>query len=82
MGRDLLPYLKEVPRGRQRADDELDGRTCPNPRWAERVHPDLPPDEALDRLWDEIVHVCRLDADDPVAAWRERMRRSSPRPTG
>jgi aminopeptidase len=36
------------------------------------VHPDLGPDEALRRLGEQIVHVLRLDEDDPVAAWRER----------
>jgi len=46
---------------------------CPTPGWAAQVHPELPPDEALARLWEQIVHVCRLDEDDPVAAWRERM---------
>ena len=46
---------------------------CPTPGWAELVHPDLPPDEALAKLWEQIVHVCRLDEADPVAAWRERM---------
>ena len=40
--------------------------------WARQVHPDLPPDEALVRLGEELVHVCRLDEPDPVAAWRER----------
>ena len=28
--------------------------------------------EAYERLWDAIAHVCRLDEDDPEAAWRER----------
>jgi aminopeptidase len=46
---------------------------CPTPGWAEQVHPQLPPNEALVKLWEQIVHVCRLDEDDPVAAWRERM---------
>ncbi len=46
---------------------------CPTPGWAKLVHPDLDPDEALLRLWREIAYVCRLDADDPVAAWGERM---------
>jgi aminopeptidase len=36
------------------------------------VHPGLPPEEALDKLWEQIVHVLRLDTPDPVAAWRER----------
>jgi aminopeptidase len=46
---------------------------CPTPGWAAQVHPELPADEALAKLWQQIVHVCRLDEDDPVAAWRERM---------
>ncbi len=46
---------------------------CPTPGWAALVHPDLSPDAALERLWEQIVHVCRLDEEDPVAAWRERM---------
>jgi len=46
---------------------------CPTPGWAQLVHPDLPPDDALAKLWQQIVHVCRLDEDDPVAVWRERM---------
>ena len=31
------------------------------------------PDEAYDRLWEAIAYICRLDSDDPVAAWDERM---------
>lgn len=46
---------------------------CPTPGWAALVHPDLAPDDALAKLWEQVVHVCRLDEADPVAAWRERM---------
>lgn len=46
---------------------------APNPGWARRVHPDLEPDAALEQLWEEIAYVCRLDEEDPVAAWRERI---------
>ena len=46
---------------------------CPSEGWASLVHPQLPPDEALAQLWEQVVHVCRLDEPDPVAAWRERM---------
>ena len=45
---------------------------CPTPAWAQLVHPDLDPDAALARLAEQVVHVCRLDEDDPVAAWRAR----------
>ena len=46
----------------------------PNLGWAQRVHPELEPQAALDKLWDEMVYVLRLDSDDPVEAWRERMK--------
>ena len=44
----------------------------PNESWAQQVYPDLSREAALDRLWDELRHVCRLDEPDPVASWRER----------
>jgi aminopeptidase len=45
----------------------------PTRGWAGLVHPDLDGDEALERLWSEIEHVCRLDERDPGAAWRARV---------
>jgi aminopeptidase len=74
MGRDLLPYVKEVPVIVNERTTSWTIGPSPNPRWAQRVHPELDADQALATLWDEIVHVCRLDSDDPVSAWRERMR--------
>jgi aminopeptidase len=38
------------------------------------VHPELPADEALPQLWEDVAFACRLDEDDPSAAWQERMR--------
>ncbi|HEX5145399.1 MAG TPA: aminopeptidase [Conexibacter sp.] len=46
---------------------------CPTPGWAALVHPGLAPEQALAKLWEQVVHVCRLDEPDPVAAWRARM---------
>jgi aminopeptidase len=43
------------------------------PGWAARVFPNLPPDEGLRRLWDEIAKMCRLDAADPLAAWETHL---------
>jgi aminopeptidase len=40
--------------------------------WARQVHPGLADEEALARLSEQILHVCRLDEADPVAAWKER----------
>jgi aminopeptidase len=36
------------------------------------VFPDLPDDDALARLEQHLMHVCRLDEDDPVKAWQDR----------
>ncbi len=72
-GADLLPYLPETGR-------VVNGRTtnwcvapAPTRDWAEAVYPDADPDDAYDRLWKAVAHVCRLDADDPAGAWRERV---------
>ena len=44
----------------------------PTEAWARVVHPDLEPTAALERLAEQLVHVCRLDESDPPAAWGER----------
>ncbi len=71
-GRDMLPRVPEfgqVVRERKTAWTMV---PAPTPGWAAVVHPDLEPDAALDRLWKDVEYVCRLDAPDPVAAWRQR----------
>jgi aminopeptidase len=71
-GRDQLPFVKEIL-------DVISDRTtnwtvvpCPTAPWAQLVHPDVPAEQALDRLWEEIAHVCRIDEPDPAASWDER----------
>ena len=68
LGRDTLPRVRE-------ANEVLNARTtnwclipCPTANWGQLVHPELEPADALDRLWEEIAYVCRLDEPDPVAA--------------
>jgi aminopeptidase len=40
-----------------------------NPAWAKMVFPDLPEEQAVEKLWEAIFKASRLDTDDPVAAW-------------
>jgi aminopeptidase len=40
--------------------------------WARTVHPGLADEDAVERLWEQILHVCRLDEPDPAAAWERR----------
>jgi aminopeptidase len=44
-----------------------------HPAWAGRVFPGVPPDRAVDQLWDAIARLCRLDQPDPVAAWQRHL---------
>jgi aminopeptidase len=71
-GRDQLPFLRE-------SADVVNARTtnwtavpCPTRPWAALVYPSLDADAALERLWEQVLHMCRLDEADPVAAWRSR----------
>ncbi len=45
----------------------------PTRQWARTVYPELAVDEAVDRLWQDVVHVCRLDEPDPAEAWNRRI---------
>jgi aminopeptidase len=72
-GRDQLPALKETGKVVNARTTNWTIVPFPTAGWARQVHPDLPEDEALARLCQEILHVCRLDEEDPVAAWQERM---------
>jgi aminopeptidase len=39
---------------------------CATPAWAEQVYGE----PGLERLWQALAHVCRLDEPDPIAAWQ------------
>ena len=72
-GLDLLPYLPGTGQLVNLRTTNWCVAPSPTREWAEVVYPDTDPDDALDRLWEAIAHVCRLDEVDPVAAWTERM---------
>jgi aminopeptidase len=72
-GRDLLPYLPEAGEVVNRMTTSWCIVPGPTPSWAEIVYPDLGREEAYERLWDAIAHVCRLDGEDPATAWTERI---------
>ena len=73
LGRDRLPYVREGGKVLNERTTNWTAAPCPTAGWAELVFPDLERDAALERLWHEIVHVCRLDEADPVAAWTARL---------
>ena len=72
-GRDQLPAMKETGAIVNDATTNWTIVPFPTAAWAQQVHPDLSPEDALRRLGEEVLHVCRLDEEDPIAAWRERV---------
>jgi aminopeptidase len=72
LGRDVFPRIKEW----TKVINERTVNWCiapgPSGKWAKLVYPQLDPAEALEKLWEQVLHVCRMDEDDPEAAWRER----------
>ena len=68
MGRDLLPYISEVPRIVNERTTNWTAGPSPNIGWARRVYPDLEPEAALDKLWDQVVHVLPAGHGRPRAS--------------
>ncbi len=73
LGRDLLPRVRESIEIVNQRVSNWTAAPCPTASWAELVYPELKPADALERLWREVAHICRVDEPDPVAAWEERM---------
>ena len=71
-GRDQLPFLPEAAKVVNERTTNWTASPCPTPAWAQLVHAALEPAAALQRLWEQVLHMCRLDEDDPVAAWKRR----------
>src|SRR5215468_1274882 len=72
LGRDVFPRIKEW----SKVINERTVNWCivpgPSEKWAELVYPELEPGDALEKLWEQVLHVCRMDEADPEAAWRSR----------
>lgn len=71
-GRDLLPYLPETGKVVNAMTTSWTIVPAPTRAWAEAVYPEREPDEAYERLWEAVAHICRLDEDDPAQAWTDR----------
>ena len=72
-GRDRLPG---VPESLQVVEDRSVAWTIspfPTEAWARSVFPELDPPAALEALWRDVEHVCRLDEPDPIEAWHQRI---------
>src|SRR4051812_5331819 len=72
-GRDRLPSL---PESLKTIDDRSVAWTVspfPTEAWARVVYPELDAAAAVEALWRDLEHVCRLDEPDPIEAWEQRI---------
>jgi aminopeptidase len=72
LGRDVFPRVKEYTTVVNERTVNWCVAPCPTMKWAKLVYPALEPQAALDKLWEQILHICRMDEDEPEAAWDER----------
>jgi aminopeptidase len=42
----------------------------PTPKWAAKIFPEVSKEEAVEKLWEVMVKLCRLDKDDPKRFWQ------------
>ena len=72
-GLDRLPTIKETFKTIDERSIAWTLSPFPTRAWAHMVYPNLDAGEALELLWGDVVHVCRLDEPDPALAWYDRI---------
>ena len=72
-GLDRLPTVEET--FKMIDDRSIAWTLSPYPAlaWAQLVYPELDGEAAVEALWTDIAHVCRLDEPDPAQAWHDRI---------
>ncbi len=45
--------------------------SVPNDDWADKLFPDIPQNRRKNKLWDTIFEICRINQEDPIAAWEK-----------
>jgi aminopeptidase len=72
-GLDRLPTIKETFKTIDERSIAWTLSPFPTRAWAHMVYPEIDAGEALELLWRDVVHVCRLDEPDPARAWYDRI---------
>ncbi len=45
--------------------------SAPTKAWADKLFPNIPSNERMQKLWDVIFKICRIDKDNPISAWQK-----------
>ncbi len=60
--REMRPFREQISRN----ETNWAVVAAPSVGWAEKIFPGVPTTEAVERLWDAIARMCRLDSPDPL----------------
>ncbi len=47
--------------------------SVPGKAWARSIFPEMNEADAIERLWEDILHSCHADCDDPSGSWKEHV---------
>ena len=77
VGKDTPPHIRESSQVVNERTTNWTTVPCPTAGMGRAgVPPARASPAALQRLWEEIGYVCRLDVDDPIAAWTQAARQN------
>ena len=68
-GREMRPFREQISRN----ETNWAIIAAATDAWAAKIFPGVPVAEAVERLWEAIARMCRLDAPDPVEAWETHL---------
>ncbi|WP_341300762.1 aminopeptidase [Lysinibacillus sp. FSL H8-0500] len=51
----------------------------PTEAWAATIFPKMEPNDGLERLWEELFKILKLDSENPILAWEQHMKRLNKR---
>ncbi|HKY19791.1 MAG TPA: aminopeptidase [Vicinamibacterales bacterium] len=68
-GREVRPFREQISRN----ETNWAIVAAASEGWAKKMFPGVPVRDAMDRLWDAIARMCRLDTADPLAAWEAHL---------
>jgi len=45
--------------------------SAPSKAWADKLFPEIPSNERIQKLWDVIFKICRINEENPTSAWQK-----------
>jgi len=70
----MLKHLKHVSNLVRKLANNWLVISTPNKAWADKILPHLPSNERIQKLWDVIFEICRINEENPISAWENHIK--------